>query len=143
MKIKNIALLTLSVLFLVACGNENDDTSNKTNTKRSAQEILQGRTLYSADEDLEETTGYYQDIYAATRIIESEHAEDGTQIGESDILQVQYNADKITVSFENESIICSVVSLTNAVQFTCDDGSEFVQWESIDKIQRVHKSSFF
>lgn len=136
MEIKKRIYLTLATLLFVACNSETDVMHNSTQKKPSARDILEGNVFYTADDALSETTGYYKEIFSATRLIESEHAEDGTQIEKPHIFHLKYKAQKIIVSADKHSITCSVDAREDAVAFTCDDGSSFLHWQSLDKIQR-------
>ena len=133
MKITKLGWIALSALFIVGCGSSNGQSDTKNPT---AKEILVGKVLYSADEELDEPTGYYRDIYSANTVVETQHAEDGTSIYEAIVLQASYSGDKITVSLGNESKTCKVTEITHGVQFICNDGSSFLEWDSIDHIQR-------
>lgn len=127
-----LTYIALSALFLVGCGSTNDNN----NTPPTAKELLVGKVLYSTDDQLDEPTGYYRDIYSSTRVVETEHAEDGTQIYEDVILQAHYSGDSITVSFGNESQTCRVSQIAHAFQFVCTDGSSFLEYDSVARIPR-------
>lgn len=134
MKIVNIGLIALSALFIIGCGSS--DGSSSDNKKPSAKEILVGKVLYSADEDLDEASGYYKDVYTATKVVETQHAEDGTSIYEAIVLSASYRDEDIIVSIGNESKTCKVTALPHGVQFVCTDGTSFLQWDSVARIPR-------
>lgn len=133
MKITKLGCLALSALFIMGCGSDNGKSDTKNPT---AQKILVGKVLYSADEELDEPTGYYRDIYSANTVVETQHAEDGTSIYEPIVFQARYSDDQITVSLGNESKTCKVTEITHGVQFVCTDGTSFLEWDSIARIQR-------
>ena len=133
MKKNTIIATVLASILLIGCGTESNNNEKKVLT---AKEILVGKTMYSADADLDEPTGYYRDMYSANQVIETEHAEDGTSIYEPIVFQASYNKDTITVSLGTESKTCKVTQITHGVQFVCDDGMAFSEWNAISNIQR-------
>ena len=133
MKKLGLMALTASALLLNGCGGGSSDSEQQL----TAKNILLGKVLYSADADLDEPTGYYRDIFGENALIESEHAEDGTQLYPSIQLSLTYNADQITVSLGGISDTCTVKSVNKGVQFTCDNPQEtFMEWYSIADIVR-------
>ena len=129
MKKLTLTGILVSAILLSGCGGSSSG-------EESAQDILLGKTLYSADQGLDEPTGYYKDIYGATTITETEHAEDGTQIYQPIVLQVSYKNKNIIVSSGSVSISCGVSKSDSGVIFDCDDGRKFQQWYSISDIIR-------
>ena len=129
---RNIGLTTIAVsaLLLSGCGGGSSDTV------KSTKDLLLGKTLYSADANLVESTGYYKDIYGESTIQETEHAEDGTQIFQPLIFNVSYSETTITVSFNSISTTCRVSESDKGVIFDCDDGNKFQQWYQIADIVR-------
>ena len=85
---------------------------------------------------MDEPTGYYRDIYSANKVVETQHAEDGTSIYEDIVFQANYSNDIITVSYGDESQTCKVTAITHGVQFVCTNGRSFIEWDSVDRIQR-------
>jgi len=129
--IKKLTLtgILVSAMLLTGCGGSSSG-------EESAKDILLGKTLYSADQTLDEPTGYYQDIYSATTITETEHAEDGTQIYQPIVLQVSYNNKNIIVSSGSKTIVCNVSKSATGVIFDCDNNEKFQQWYNISDILR-------
>jgi hypothetical protein len=128
-----LSTIILSTLLLTGCGGGGSD-SEQTLTPKN---ILLGKVLYSVDSDLDESTGYYRDIFGQNTLTETEHAEDGTQLYEELRLTIVYNKDTITVSKGNQSDTCTVKSIDKGVQFNCNNPQrKFTQWYRIADIVR-------
>ena len=132
MKTKTMIIMAVSTLFLLGCGIE---SSNK-KKELTAEDMLVCKTFYTVDKDLNEPSGYYKEKYTISNAIETEYAEDGTQINKDFIMHASYDKDNITVSLGDVSITCKVTQFSNRIELNCDDGSVSSQWNSKSEIQR-------
>lgn len=80
--------------------------------------------------------GYYQDIYGENMVVETEHAEDGTQIYQPYNIPVSYSGTNIIVTLPGITRTCKISKVTNAVIFECDNGVNLQQWYTIADIVR-------